>query len=111
MVKGQAHNIHKDSITITTAVNCQPSKTRFQQCSLLFRFKPREIHRPTLMEFSSSKAVMQRLTENERWWAIGMPQNGSIQLNVARRFNVSQSVISRLWSCHQQTGDVTHFAP
>ena len=32
---------------------------------------------------------------------------GSIQLNVAREFNVSQSVISRLWNCYQQTENVT----
>ena len=36
-----------------------------------------------------------------------MLQDGSIQLNVARLFNVSQSVISRLWNHHQQTGNVT----
>ena len=35
-----------------------------------------------MMEFPFSKAVMQRLTENERWRAIGMLQNGSNQLNV-----------------------------
>ena len=37
-----------------------------------------------------------------------MLQNGSIQLNIARQFNVSQSVISRLWNRHQQTGNVTN---
>ena len=36
-----------------------------------------------------------------------MLQDGSIQLNVARQFNVSQSVISRLWNHYQQTGNVT----
>ena len=36
------------------------------------------------MEFPSSKATMQRLTENERRRATGMLRNGSIQLNVAR---------------------------
>ena len=42
-----------------------------------------------MMQFLSSKAVMPHLTENERWRAIGMLQNGSIQLNIARQFNVS----------------------
>ena len=59
------------------------------------------------MESLSSKAVMQRLPENERWRAIGMLQNGSIQMNSARPFNVSQSVIRRTWNRHQQTGNVT----
>ena len=36
-----------------------------------------------------------------------MLQNGSIQLNVARQFNVAESVISRLWNHHQKTGHVT----
>ena len=36
-----------------------------------------------------------------------MLQNGSIQLNIFMQFNMSQSVISRLWNCHQQTGNVT----
>ena len=72
-----------------------------------FCFKSHEIHKPTLMEFLSSKAVMQRLTENERWRAIGLLQNGSIRPSVARQFNVSQSVISRLWNCYQQTENVT----
>ena len=47
------------------------------------------------MERLSSKAVIRRLTENEKWRAIVMLQNGSIQMNVARQFNVSQ--------CDQQT--------
>ena len=33
---------------------------------------------------------------------IGMLQNFTIQLNVARQFNVSKSVIIRLWNRHQQ---------
>ena len=90
-----------------TVVNCQPRETRSEQCSQLCCFEPREGHRPTLMEFLSSKAVTQRLTENERWKAIGMLQTGSIQLNNVRQFNVSQSVISRLWNHHQQTRNVT----
>ena len=40
-----------------------------------------------------------------------MLKNGSIQLNVARQFNVAQYVISRLWNRHQQTGNVTDFPP
>ena len=49
-----------------TPVNGQSRKTPFEQRSQLFCLKPHEIHRLTLMEFLSSKAVMQRLTEIER---------------------------------------------
>ena len=61
-----AHKIHKVSITDMTPVNGQSRKTPFEQRSQLFCLKPHEIHRLTLMEFLSSKAVMQRLTEIER---------------------------------------------
>ena len=50
---------------------------------------------------------MRRLPENQRWLAIGLLQGGSTQADVARQLNFSQSVISRLWSHHQQTGNVT----
>ena len=50
---------------------------------------------------------MRRLPENQRWLAIGLLQGGSTQADVARQLNVSQSVISRLWSRHQQAGNVT----
>ena len=109
--QGSAQNIHKVLITGTTAVNSQAHKTRCEQCSWLFCFKPRGIQRPTLIEFLSSKAVCSVLTENERWRAIGMLQNGSIQVNVARQFNVSQSVISRLRNRNQQTETVTDLPP
>ena len=89
-----AHKIHKVSLTVTTAVNCQPRRKRFKQFSQLFCFKPREIHGPTLMEFLSPKAVMQRLAVNERWRAIGMLKLGSIQLNIVKQLNVSQSISS-----------------
>ena len=59
------------------------------------------------MVFLSSKAVIQRLTENERWRATGVLQNGSNQLAVRRQFNMSQPVISGLWNCHQHVGNVT----
>ena len=50
---------------------------------------------------------MRRLPENQRWLAIGLLQGGSTPADVARQLNVSQSVISRLWNRHQQTGNVT----
>ena len=50
---------------------------------------------------------MRRLPENQRWLAIGLLQGGNTQADVARQLNVSQSVISRLWNRHQQTGNVT----
>ena len=59
------------------------------------------------MEFLSSKAVMQRLTDNEKLRAIQMLQNCFIELNVSRQINVAQFVISRLWNHYQQTGNVT----
>ena len=62
------------------------------------------------MEFLSSKAVMQRLTKNERWRAPGMLPNGSERLNVAKHFTLSQSVISGLCNSHQQTGNVTELS-
>ena len=47
------------------------------------------------MEFPSSKAVMQRLTENENGRAMRLLQNGSIRLNIARQLNVSRAVKRR----------------
>ena len=41
---------------------------------------------------------MRRLPENQRWLAIGLLQGRSMQADVARQLNVSQSVISRLWN-------------
>ena len=68
--QGSAHNIHTVSIMGTTVVNCPARKTRGEQYSQLYCLKTRDIHRPTLMGLLSSQAVMQRLTENERWRAI-----------------------------------------
>ena len=107
--QGLSAKSHEVSVTGATAANCQPHTARCEQCSQLFCFKTHGIHRPKLTECLSSKAVLQHLTKNESWIAMGMLQNGSIQQNVARHFSVSQSVISRLWNCHQQTGNVTDF--
>ena len=63
--QGSDYKVHKVSIQGTTAVNYQPHQTRFGRCSQLFRFKPRKIHKPTLMEFLSTKAGLQRFTGNE----------------------------------------------
>ena len=46
---------------------------------------------------------MRRLTQNERLRALGMLQIGTTQAVVARTMNVSQSVISRLWSRYRDT--------
>ena len=54
----------------------------FEQCSQLFCFTPHEIHNPTVIEFLSSKSVVQRLTENERWRAVGILQNGISRLEM-----------------------------
>ena len=63
-----------------------------------------------MVKFLSSKAVTQRLTENERWRAMGMLQNGSIQLNVARHFNVSQTVISSSGTWTPTSGTIGHIS-
>ena len=71
--QSSAHKIHIFSKMGRTADNCQTHKAWFEQCPQHFYFKPRVL---------SFKPVMQRLTKNERWRAIGMLQNGNIQLNV-----------------------------
>ena len=47
-----------------------------------------------------------RLTNNERWQAIGQLNIGRRQIDVAANFGVSQSVVSRLYQRYLQTGDV-----
>ena len=49
---------------------------------------------------------MRRLTEAERWRAIGMLQTGSTQVQPANITNISQSVVSRLWARYQRSGAV-----
>ena len=49
---------------------------------------------------------MRRLPRDERLRAIGMLQTGTSQREVANTFNVSKSVISRLWNRYQQTQNV-----
>ena len=39
--------------------------------------------------------------------AIGLPQAGQTQRQVAGQLNISQSAISRLWNRFQQTGNVS----
>lgn len=46
------------------------------------------------------------LTNNERRRALGCLQAGQTQRQVAAQFNVSQSVIGRLWQVYLDTGDV-----
>ena len=48
-------------------------------------------------------AAIQRLSENERWHAVRMLQTGGRQVDVARTFNVTHSVVSRLWNRCRQT--------
>ena len=49
---------------------------------------------------------MRRLTKDEKLHALGMLQVGTRQVIVARALNVSQSIISRLWTTHLATGSV-----
>ena len=49
---------------------------------------------------------MPRLSEHERWQAIGMLENGCLPSEVARRFGVALSTVSRLQQRHIQTGSV-----
>ncbi len=50
--------------------------------------------------------MRRHLTGFEAAQAVGMLQSGHVQRTVAVHFNVSQSVISRLWNRFQQTGNV-----
>ena len=47
-----------------------------------------------------------RLTDKQRWQAIGQLDVGRCQIDVAANFGVSQSVVSRLYQRYQQTGEV-----
>ena len=49
---------------------------------------------------------MPRLSEHERWQAIGMLENDCSPSDVARRFGVALSTVSRLQQRHIQTGSV-----
>jgi transposase len=50
--------------------------------------------------------MRRHLTSNEAAQAVGMILAGQVQRAVAGHFNVSQSVISRLWNRFQHTGNV-----
>jgi transposase len=50
--------------------------------------------------------MRRHLTGNEAAQAVGMIQAGQVQRAVAGQFNISQSVISRLWNGFQHTGNV-----
>ena len=60
----------------------------------------------TLLKEFHSQLSMRRLQREERQRAVGMLENGAKQRVVAQRFNVSQSVISRLWAPYRQTQNV-----
>ena len=47
-----------------------------------------------------------RLTDKQRWQAIGQLDEGRRQIDVAANFDVSQSVASRLYQRYQQTDEV-----
>ena len=49
---------------------------------------------------------MPRLSENDRWRALGMLQAGTTQREVARQFNVHRNTVWNLWHRHQQTNQV-----
>lgn len=50
--------------------------------------------------------IMIRLTEAQRWRAVGMLQTGSNQVQTANVMRTSQSVVSRLWTRYRRTGQV-----
>ena len=50
--------------------------------------------------------MRRHLTGNEAAQAVGMLQAGKVQRAIAGHFNVSQSVISRLWNRFQYNGNV-----
>ena len=47
-----------------------------------------------------------RLTDKQRWQAIGQLDVGRRQIDVAANFGVSQCVVNRLCQRYQQTGEV-----
>jgi transposase len=47
-----------------------------------------------------------KLSDAERWQAVGMVRGGMSYIKTAERFNVSHSVIVRLKQCVNQTGSV-----
>ena len=53
------------------------------------------------------KAMRHHLTALEAGQAVGMLQAGQVQRTVSRHFNVSQSVISRLWNRFRHTLNVS----
>ena len=57
-------------------------------------------------DFGTFQAMRRHLTGVEAAQAVGMVQSGVVQRTVAAHFNVSQSVISRLWNSFHQTGVV-----
>ena len=57
-------------------------------------------------DFGTFQAMRRHLTGVEAAQAVGMVQSGVVQRTVAAHFNVSQSVISRLWNRFHQTGVV-----
>ena len=56
MVKGQLANFTEFKQRVRPLLFANSVKHRLERCSQFFCFKPREIHRLTLMEFLSSKA-------------------------------------------------------
>ena len=57
-------------------------------------------------DFGTFQAMRRHLTGVEAAQAVGMVQSGVVQRTAAAHFNVSQSVISRLWNRFHQTGVV-----
>ena len=57
-------------------------------------------------DFGTFQSIRRHLTGVEAAQAVGMVQSGVVQRTVAAHFNVSQSVISRLWNRFHQTGVV-----
>ncbi|CAH1366587.1 unnamed protein product [Tenebrio molitor] len=49
---------------------------------------------------------LRHLTSDEANQAIGILQMGIRQVEIAERFEVSQSVISRLWTRYRDTGSI-----
>ena len=83
------------------------ASSSYRWCSQLFCFKPHECHRPADIDGASlsqsSDAAFHKDREME-----GRRDGAEWRCPAERcQFKASQCVISRLWNCHQQTGNVT----
>ncbi|GFU04355.1 paired domain-containing protein [Trichonephila clavipes] len=62
---------------------------------------------PKLSEMRNKMSQRRRLPNSLRWRAVGWMEMGLSQADVARRLNVSRSVVQRLWDQYQSEDSVS----